>query len=415
MAAEENLLDGLLADTWWFGLSARLAEADFLKLARLRADQGFNAIQLVVGVPPEVAPQHPEGCSDVGAAWTLDKQINEDYLQLAKSRISQLNAMGLRVIVYGAWGHQIDWTGIAFMQKWWQRLIDTLDALDVIYCLCGEAGLWVGQADQLLPDLCTDDIVSKAATGEQAFSLQQKIRDVYFWRFRIHQLSRQRLRDWSTILVYVSARTSRPVLLHVNSGQLARELLPDATLLAANTTQTGHRETSRNQLWQIPLSYLENHPEDRFINLEPWYEGIRDQFHAQDQVFAYWVTMLAGSCSYCYGAQGIWNVGDGKFMAHWGTQNFSTAAALTGASLIGQSHRFFLSCWQPRAGEVTVVEKDGRLLSISRQAGSRCISYIPSTELLQDLPAGEYWLPTEGKSTSQIPESGQAVILSSKG
>lgn len=44
---------GFLADTWWFGLSKRFSERSFKDLAALRADQGFSAIQLVVGVPPE--------------------------------------------------------------------------------------------------------------------------------------------------------------------------------------------------------------------------------------------------------------------------------------------------------------------------------------------------------------------------
>jgi len=52
---------GFLADTWWFGLSRRLSEKDFKDLAILRATQGFSAIQLVVGVPPEVGPEKARG------------------------------------------------------------------------------------------------------------------------------------------------------------------------------------------------------------------------------------------------------------------------------------------------------------------------------------------------------------------
>jgi hypothetical protein len=47
-----------LADTWWFGLSQRMSKQDFEDLAALRAEQGFSAIQLVVGIPPEVGPEN---------------------------------------------------------------------------------------------------------------------------------------------------------------------------------------------------------------------------------------------------------------------------------------------------------------------------------------------------------------------
>jgi hypothetical protein len=51
---ENSAIAGFLADTWWFGLSKRLSGKHFEDLAILRAEQGFSAVQLVVGVPPEV-------------------------------------------------------------------------------------------------------------------------------------------------------------------------------------------------------------------------------------------------------------------------------------------------------------------------------------------------------------------------
>jgi hypothetical protein len=51
-------LAGFLADTWWFGLSRRLPEQDFKALAELRARRGFSAVQLVVGVLPEVGHEN---------------------------------------------------------------------------------------------------------------------------------------------------------------------------------------------------------------------------------------------------------------------------------------------------------------------------------------------------------------------
>lgn len=415
MNKHTDLLTGFLADTWWFGMSNRLSESAFLELATLRANQGFSAIQLIVGIPPEVGPDNPQGHSDAGPAWTLDGKINKAFLQLAQTRIAQLNNMGLRVIIYGAWGHQIDWTGAAFMQQWWQQLVETLDDLDVIYCLCGEVGLWLGQADQLLPDRSTDDIIQAATARkkpQQRFSLRRKIRDNYHWRIQIPRLHKQRIQAWSQVLDHLSSLTSRPILLHVNSGQQARELLPNASLLSANTTQTGHTESSRNHLWSLPLTYLEKHPDDCFINLEPWYEGIRDSFYEEDQLFAYWTSMLAGCCSYCYGAHGVWNVGDGNFMSHWGSQTFRTASHLRGAALVGQSHRFFINRWEPGKGRPAIHEQDGKLLSIYRHHNDEQITYIPAAEHMADLPEGEIWLPLQGRTESVKPNTGAVVIIS---
>ena len=95
-----------LADTWWFGLSKRLSEKDFIDLAALRAGQGFSAIQLVVGVPPEVGPENENAKSQVGFPWKLDGHFNQEYLKFAQDRIQYLNDRGFVVIVYGAWGHQ---------------------------------------------------------------------------------------------------------------------------------------------------------------------------------------------------------------------------------------------------------------------------------------------------------------------
>lgn len=62
------------------------------------------------------------------------------------------------------------------------------------------------------------------------------------------------------------------------------------------------------------MEYRSN--EKPFINLEPWYEGINNSFFESDQIFAFWTSMLSGASAYCYGSHGIWDVGDGNFLAH---------------------------------------------------------------------------------------------------
>jgi hypothetical protein len=127
---KRNCVSDFLADTWWFGLSQRLSETDFNTLAALRAEQGFSAIQTVVGVPPEVGPENENAKSQVGFPWTLQGDFNPKYLELARNRIKHLNDLGLLVIVYGAWGHQIEWLGREKMAEWWLQIVEALDALD---------------------------------------------------------------------------------------------------------------------------------------------------------------------------------------------------------------------------------------------------------------------------------------------
>src|SRR6218665_1115998 len=40
-----------LGDTWWHGLGDRVTDGEFSELARHRAAQGFNAVQIVAGLP----------------------------------------------------------------------------------------------------------------------------------------------------------------------------------------------------------------------------------------------------------------------------------------------------------------------------------------------------------------------------
>ena len=409
-------LTGLLADTWWYGLSHRVSEEAFLELACLRVEQGFSAIQLVAGIPPEVGPEHPYAASEVGPAWTLAGTYNQRYLQLAARRTAMLNQLGLRVILYGAWGHQIKWLGRAGIVGWWQELVNQCDALDVIYCLTGESNLWIGQENGLLPDKSTGDLwqrkVIPGAETKIASLVKRSLRRINLGlRKRDDSLLLQRRQDWSYVLEALHKMTSRPLIIHTNANELGYQVVENPALLAANTTQTGHSETMRDALWQIPLGEMQREPEQIFINLEPWYEGINDSFYVRDQLFAYWVTMLAGAASYCYGAQGIWNVGDGRFLSHWGKQTFSQAMQFESPRLLGLSHQLFLKYQGP--GDTIVVQQDGKLLSITKKSGSKSISFYPYIAGIEDLPGGQIWLPLDGGFTDELPQSGPVVLIDS--
>jgi hypothetical protein len=408
-----NSITGFLADTWWFGLSKRLTEENFKDLAALRAEQGFSAIQLVVGVPPEVGPESENAKSQVGFPWTIDGQLNQDYLELARDRIQYLNDLGFTVIVYGAWGHQIEWLGRERMTQWWLKIVETLDSFDVLYCLCGESSLWVGKASKLLPDKSTDNLVTRQALPLLDPRIRRGLTKAAR-RLKKYLYKRQRdtrREDWSLVLEKISQRTDKPVIIHTTTDETGYKAVTNPHLLSANTTQTGHDMSTRNHLWQLPLALSEDDPpRDGFINLEPWYEGIKDQFWATDQMFSYWASMLAGAISYCYGAHGIWNVGDGKFLAHWGKQTFAQALALDTPRLLGLSHKQY-SQRSHQEGEAFYQTEGKELLTIGRRAEEKLIQFFPDVARADHVPAGKIWLPLAGVFTDTLPSEGQVVIF----
>jgi hypothetical protein len=404
----------LLVDTWWYGLTRRLTAADFQALAELRVDQGFSAVQLVVGIPPEVGPANPNAASTVGPAWNLAGQLNHRYLQLAAQRITILNDFGLRVIVYGAWGQQISWLGRPKMVSWWQEIVNYLDDLDVIYCLTGESNLFIGQEDILLPDRSTMALGRSKIRGRLPPKLIGPARKIIQrWRQRRPQQNlsqkHQRQENWSYVLEALAQMTARPIIIHTNAGETGWQVVSNRQYLAANTTQTGHSQTTRNALWQIPLRELKDNPQQIFINLEPWYEGISDNFYRADQLYAYWVSMLAGAASCCYGAHGIWNVGDGRFLAHWGKQTFEQAKLLDTPRLLGRSHAQFLACQNLQ--QTALETRDGQLIAISRRGPDQAVTFYPEIATVAQTPQGKLWLPLEGRYTAALPASGPLVIF----
>ncbi len=322
-----------LADTWWYGMTRRWDRDSFRSLAERRSNQGFDAIQLVVGIPPEVGPEHAEAASEVGPAWELSGRINRRYLELARDRIEILFSVGLRPIVYAAWGPQIDWLGAATMQRWWSAVMQELADLDPIYCLCGEV------------DLHCD----------------------------VNALRTQRLARWRAVLEFAHGEAAARFLVHTTGSTTAFDLFGNHPSLLANSTQTGHARASTPLLYERPLEHRRRFPGRAFVNLEPWYEGIRGSFGTDDQLFAFWASKLAGSTGHAYGAQGLWNLGDGRFLSHWGEQTLNQATALDTPEHLGRLYRWWLD---DRFDEMTPFVRRsprGRVLGVGRSSVGRSI------------------------------------------
>lgn len=413
--SERPSFDRFLCDTWWYGLTQRIDDHKFEQLAKLRADQGFTTVQMVVGIPPEVGPENPNASSKVGPAWNLRGEFNQDYLKHARERVEDLNSLGLSAILYGAWGQQIEWLGEKQMKAWWSEIVKNFDDLDVMYCLTGESDIWVGEEKKLLPDKSTGEL----NTVRLMPFLHPRL--VYMGKRLINMISQplyegrktERHDKWSRVLSHVSSQTDKPIFVHVLPNMTSEEAINNPHLLDAITVQTGHSENTRRLLWELPLESQREKPDKPFVNLEPWYEGITGRFGTEDQIYAYWASMMSGAYAYCYGAHGVWNAGDGKFLAHWGKQTISGAMKLKTPQLLGLSHKFFIERDFMSYSEVEVEEKDSEMIKITRSnSQGNMVTYLPDLGLVRNLPEGDIFLPTRGSYAKDLPKDGQAVIIS---
>lgn len=402
-----------LCDTWWYGLTGRLSDKKFKDLALLRKKQGFTAIQLVVGIPPEIGPGNPNAKGLDEAAWSLQGKFSNKYLNHARKRIKILNSLGFLVIVYGGWGHQIEWLGKDGMVGWWKNIINQLNDLNVMYCLAGESNLWIGQEKVLLPDKSTDQLHEgyDLTVSSPIISLGRKIKGVV--KKTIYQSqATKRKRQWSEVLAKVSKLTKKPLIIHTIPGEISEKAVNNPNLLAAVTVQTGHDLNSKKDLWQLPLKSSQSYPGKPFINLEPWYEGIRDNFWLEDQIYAYWVSMMSGAYAYCYGAHGVWNAGDGKFLSHWGKQTFTQAMKLTTPQLLGRSHKFLTKFDLVRYKDIKIDYRGDFIMIKRKNNNGKYIIYISDISFMDSIPNGRVFVPLKGKLSKELPDKGQAVIFS---
>lgn len=389
-------------------MTDRCDDSTFAALAALRAQQGFNCIQLVAGIPPECGPENDNVSGNGTAAWNLDGEINQHYLDWAYQRVKQLNQAGLEVILYGAWGYQINWNSPRFMNAWWAALIRTFDDLDIIYCLSGELDLWPERADRLLNNHTTADIDPVT----YPHSLIERASDKFNRKIITPYLLRQRIKRWDSILLDVSKKTDRAFLIHTTGNKLASETTRLPHLLCCDSMQSGHSQNTRNTLWQCPVRYHDSNPSSCLINLEPWYEGITDDFGTDDQLYAYWVSVLAGAPGHCYGAHGIWNMGDGSFLSQWGEQTLNQAMQLPTPSLIGKSHAFFLQSANLTSNLSTEsnTNSDGSLKSITRSFSRYRLTYICNVEQYKVENPEVIWLAEKGVFIDTYPKTGAVVV-----
>ncbi len=96
-----------LGDTWWMGLCHRLHWPDEVKtLAADRKAKGFNVIQIVAGLYPDMPPFDPRGANEAGFPWEEKyARIRPEYFDAADQRLEYLVDQGFSPCIVGAWGY----------------------------------------------------------------------------------------------------------------------------------------------------------------------------------------------------------------------------------------------------------------------------------------------------------------------
>ena len=132
-----------LGDTWWMGLSHRLHwPEDFKQLAADRKQKGFNVVQIVAGLYPDMPPFDPRGANEAGFPWEKDyTRIRPEYFDAADRRLRYLVDQGISPCLVGAWGYFMPWMGVAKVKAHWRYLIARYGAWPMVWCAAGEANL----------------------------------------------------------------------------------------------------------------------------------------------------------------------------------------------------------------------------------------------------------------------------------
>ena len=310
-----------LGDTWWMGLCHRLHFPDeFTQLTADRKAKGFNVVQIVAGLYPDMMPFDPRGANEAGFPWEADyAQIRPEYFNLADQRLQYLVDQGITPCIVGAWGYFLPWMGQQKMQAHWRYLIARYSAMPVIWCAAGEANLpWY-----LAPGFPYDD--RKQASG------------------------------WTEVLRSIRAVDPfhRPLTIHPTAinQYTARHAADDPTLLDFDMLQTPHGQREavpitvkavRDSMAAVPVMPV--------INGEAAYEKLSDSLPTEWTRAMFWLCLMNGAKGHTYGANGIWQLnrkgqphGNSPTGGNYGKISWDEAMVLPGSQQMGFGKRFLES------------------------------------------------------------------------
>jgi hypothetical protein len=270
-----------LGDTWWMGLCHRLHWPDeFQRLAADRKAKGFNVVQLVAGLYPDMPPFDPRGANEAGFPWEKDyARIRPDYFDAADTRLRHLVEQGFTPCIVGAWGYFMPWMGEAKLKAHWRYLIARYGAWPVVWCAAGESNLpWYRAKDFPYDD-------------------------------------QAQARRWCEVMRFIRATDPwrRPLTIHPTAvnAYTARHVVDDEALLDFDFLQTPHAgpgSTAEAAAARTVLQSRAAAPVMPVINGEASYEMLLDNLPTQKTRAMFWLCMMNGAAGHTYGANGIWQM-----------------------------------------------------------------------------------------------------------
>ena len=266
-----------LGDTWWMGLCHRLHWPDeFKQLTADRKEKGFNVIQIVAGLYPDMPPFDPRGANEAGFPWQTNySSIRPEYFEATDHRLQYLVEQGFTPCIVGAWGYFIPWMGVEKAEQHWRYLIARYGAMPVVWCVAGEANL------------------------------------PYYLTKGFPYDDRAQVKSWTEVTRYLRATDPfhRLITIHPTGiGRLsARNAIDEISLLDIDLLQTPHgrREAVPPTVRTVRESYADT-PIMPVINGEASYEMLFDKIPAEWPRAMFWVCLLNGAAGHTYGANGIW-------------------------------------------------------------------------------------------------------------
>jgi hypothetical protein len=337
-----------LGDTWWMGLCHRLHWPDeFQRLAADRKAKGFNIIQIVAGLYPDMHPFDPRGANEAGFPWEKEyTAIRPEYFDAVDSRLRYLVEQGMTPCVVGAWGYFLPMMGQEKMKAHWRYLIARYGAWPVVWCAAGEGNLpWY-----LAKGFPYDD--------------------------------REQVHGWTEILRFIRATDPfhRPLTIHPTAINefTARHATDDAALLDFDFLQTPHGQGEAVPVTvQAVRKSVAASPRLAVIDGEASYEMLGDSLPTLWTRAMFWLCLTNGAVGHTYGANGIWQVNrkgepHGRSPHHvsgngYGVIAWDEAMNLPGAKQMGFGKEFFESLpWTelvPKPEEIALLDGTSGLSS----------------------------------------------------
>jgi hypothetical protein len=307
-----------LGDTWWMGLCHRLHFPDeFQQLTADRVQKGFNVIQLVAGLYPDMFPFDPRGANEAGFPWQTNySAIRPEYFDAADKRLRYLVDQGMSPCIVGAWGYFLPWMGVEKAKQHWRYLIARYGALPVTWCIAGE-----------------DNLPWYLAKG---FPYDDK----------------EQAKGWTDVARYVRETdpfhrmtTIHPTGIEPND---ARHAVSDETVLDYNMLQTPHgqREAVAPTYRLITAAYALE-PVMPILDGEASYDHLSDTIATDWPRAMFWIDMLNGAAGHTYGANGIWQCnrreqphGNSPHGGNYGKIPWDEAMNLPASKQIGAGKKF---------------------------------------------------------------------------